>query len=244
MVLIQIDLLRVVSNNLFNMEIDVIDYGTYVIPTKWEDITLRQFSELERYYSDKEMKFDAREVLHILTNKTVDEINNLPIEFTEKLMSKLEFLEKAPEEKEPTNKIKIDGETYVINVMEHLKTGEYVAVDSAMKNDKFDYATFLAILCRKEGEVFDSKFEAELFEKRREMFEKQPITNILPIVSFFLNLYILLQTPSQVSSLLEEELNRIQRLIETSPKIGVFKKRSLNLQMKKLRKSLKSNKNT
>lgn len=226
------------------MDNNIIDYGKISIPTSWDEITLKQFSDIERYYADKEKQFDAREVLHIFTNKTIDEINELPIEITELLMSKLVFLQERPKDVKPSNKIKIDGEEYVINVMEKLKTGEYVSVDTILKGDKYDYASILAVLCRKKDEVYDSKFEAELFDSRREMFEKQPITKILPIIGFFLNLYIMLEIPTQLSLVVEEELNRIQKDIEISQRLGASKKRYLKWRMKRLRKLLKSSKST
>ena len=223
---------------------NTIDYGSWTVPTDWSQITLKMFEDIERYYSDTDKKFDAREVLHIFTNKTVDEINALPLELTEILMNKLLFLQEKPKDVEPSNKVKIDGEEYVINVMEKLKTGEYISIDTIMKGDKYDYASILAVLCRKDGEVYDSKFEAELFEKRKEMFEKQPITKILPIIGFFLNLYVTLKIPSQLYLEVEAELNRIQKHIETSVKIGVFRKHYLKWRMRKLQKLLKSNRNT
>lgn len=223
---------------------DNIDYGSWTIPSSWDEITLKQFQDIERYYDDKDKKFDAREVLHIFTNKTVDEINALPLELTEILMNKLLFLQEKPKDVEASNKVKIDGEEYIINVMEKLKTGEYVTVDIILKNDKFDYSSIFAVLCRKNGEVYDSKFEAEMFEKRKEMFEKQPITKILPIIGFFLNLYVMLRIPSQLSLEVEAELNRIQKHIETSERIGVFRKHYLKWRMRKLQKLLKSSKNT
>ena len=224
------------------MDKNIIDYGEYKIPIDWSQISLKMFQDIERYYSDKDKKFDAREVLHIFTNKSVDEINELPVEFVEILMDKLSFIQDSPKEKEPSNKIKIDGEEYIINVMEKLKTGEFIAVDSVLKDDKYDYASILAILCRKEGEIYDSKFEAELFEERREMWERQPITSILPLISFFINCYIMLETPSQVSSLVEVELNRIQKDIETLRKDGALSALSTKLlkrKLKKLKKSIK-----
>lgn len=225
------------------MDNNKIDYGKWNIPTSWDEITLKMFEDIERYYSDTDKKFDAREVLHIFTNKTVDEINALPLELTEILMNKLLFLQEKPKDVEASNKVKIDGEEYVINVMEKLKTGEYISIDTIMKGDKYDYGSILAVICRKEGEVYDSKFEAEMFEKRKEMFEKQPITKILPIIGFFLNLYVTLRIPSQLSLEVEAEINRIQKHIETSERIGVFRKRYLNWRMKRLKKLLKSSRN-
>ena len=222
-------------------EKDIIkDFGKWNVPTKWDDITLKIYQEIEKYYEEKDNQFDVRDVLHILTDKSEDEINELPAEFLDTILTHLIFLTTTPEVGEASNKIIIDGETYLINIMEKLKLGEYVAVDNVIKADKHDYASILAILCRKEGEVYDSKFEAEVFEKRKEMFEKQPVTNILPIIGFFLNLYIISEKHSQLYSLVEEGINLTQQNIDSLEKIGVSKRLSLNWQMKKLRKSLKS----
>ena len=223
-------------------EKDIIkDFGKWDVPSKWDDVTLKIYQDIERYYADKEEKqFDVRDVLHILTNRSIDEINELPSDFLDTILTHLLFLVTTPEVGEPSNKIKIDGEEYIINVMEKLKLGEYVAVDNVIKADKSDYASILAILCRKQGEVYDSKFEAETFEKRKEMFEKQPVTKILPLVGFFLNLYIVLERHSQLYSLAEEGINLTQQNIESLENLGVSKRLSLNWQMRKLRKSLKS----
>ena len=225
-------------------EEDKIDLGKWNVPTKWDEITLKQFQEISKYYGDKEDEtaFDVRDVLHIFTNKTVDEINALPMYFTNQLLEKLSFLGEKMKEEKPTNSIVIDGEKYVINVMEQLKTGEFVSVDSVIKNDPRDYISILAIICRKQGEVYDSRFEAEEFEKRVKMFGEQPITKIMPIINFFLSLYILRETHFQLYSAAEEGLNHIQQNINSSEKFGVFQRRSLNLRMKKLRKLLKSSK--
>ena len=218
------------------------DFGEWNLPTSWDEVTLEMFQKIEKYYSDKDKNFDVRDVLDIFTSHTKDEINELPIEFTEKLMNKLSFLTTQPNFGEPKPSIEIDGEKYTVNVMEKLKTGEYVAVDTVIKADQHNYAAMLAILCRKDGEIYDSKFEAEVFEDRQKLFEKQPIAKVMPIVSFFLELYAVRTIPSQLYSEVEAELNHIQKSIETSEKLGVFKRRSLNSRMKKLRKLLESNK--
>lgn len=227
-----------------NNEEIIKDFGSWNVPTKWEDISLKLYQEIERYYEGKDEKFDVRDVLNILTGKGEDEINALPAEFLDTILTHLIFLTTTPEVGEPTNKIVIDGEEYSINIMEKLKLGEYVAIDNVIKADKHDYASILAILCRKKDEIYDSKFEAEVFDKRKEMYEKQPVMNILPIISFFLDLYIMSERFSHLYSLVEEGINLIQQNIKNSEKIGVFKKLSLNSQMKKLKKSLKSIKST
>lgn len=219
---------------------NIIDYGKWSCPKSWEELDLKTFQEIERYYSDKEKDFDIRDVLHILCHRTIDEVNALPLDFSEKIVEKLEWLTKAPDYDDATNEIVIDGEKYIINYKQKLKFGEFVAADAAMKQDKYNYAAILAILCRKEGEVYDSKFENEVLPSRLEMFERQPIMNVMPTVSFFLQLYVASQKNFQLSSLVEEAIDQERKYIETLGKNGRLSPLSTKFAMKKLRKLEKS----
>ena len=219
---------------------EIIDYGQWVVPIKWEDVTLKQFQEIERFYEDKDKDFDVREVLHIFTNKGIDEINALPLEFLEEIMSKMVFLQEKPEEKKPTNTVEINGERYTIHTENKLKVGEYVGADTAMKGDKHNYAAILAILCRKDGELYDSKFENEVLEDRIRMWEGVPVTDVLPLIGFFLQLYITLQMPTLLSSKAMEAIDLTRKDIETLHQNGEISKRYMKSQMKKLRKLEKS----
>lgn len=223
-----------------NNEDIIKDFGKINVPTGWNDITLDKYQKIEKYYENKDEKFNVIDVLDILIDKDREYIEQLPAEFLETILTHLVFLATTPEVKEPSNKIKIDGEEYIINIMDKLKLGEYVAIDNVLKADNHDYASIFAIICRKEGEVYDSKFEAEKFEERKKMFLSQPVTSILPLISFFLHLFIMLEKHSQLYSLVEEGINHIQQNIDNLEKIGVSKRLSLNWQMRKLRKSLKS----
>ena len=219
---------------------NVIDFGSWLCPTSWDELTLKQFQEIEKYYSNKDKDFDIREVLHIFTNKTEDEINALPIVFTNELMNNLMFLKDKPKDYEPSNFIEIDGVRYGINVMEKLKTGEFVAIDTILKSDPHDYISIFAVLCRKDGEIYDSKFEAEVFEDRQKLFAKQPIMKIMPLIAFFFNLYIVRKTHSLLYSEVEEGLNLMEQNIESSRANGDLSELSTRRLMKKLRKLRKS----
>ncbi len=219
---------------------DKINLGIWKVPTSWEEITLKQFQDIDNYYKDREKEPDIREMLHILTNKTVDEVNQLPVEFLEIIFDKLSFMNEQPVVGEPTNKIELDGVTYQVNIMNKLKTGEYVAVDSVVKTDAANFAAILAIICRKEDEIFDSKFENEILEDRIKMFENAPITKVLPVMNFFINCYILSETPSRLYSMVEEEINLMHQNIQDSAKNGVFTKLYSKWQMRKLKKLEKS----
>lgn len=217
-----------------------IDFGSYVLPKGWDDLTLKMFQEIERYYSDKEKEFDVREVLEVFTAHSRDEIDQLPIEFVEKLLEALKWVSEPPKYDEPRPYVIIDGEKYQVNIQEKLKTGEYIAVETAIKGDAHNYAAILAILCRKQGELYDSKFENEELEKRIELFENQPMMNVMPIVAFFLNLWLVLGKHTQLYSVVKEQLDLTQKHIETLHKNGELSKRSMRSAMKKLRKLEKS----
>ena len=221
------------------MEKEIIDFKEWTVPEKWEDLSLQTFQDIERYYVDKE-NADIRDIIHILCNKTIDEVNQLPSDFLSIIMSKLSFMSEPPEVKEPSLQIEIDGEKYRVNIKEKLRTGEYIAVEMAMKADKHDLASILAILCRKDGELYDAEFEAEKLQQRREMFLKQPATKVLPIVNFFIQAYMTLEAPSQLCMVLEGELNHIQKNIKTSRNIGIGRKFFMNWRVKRLQKLLRS----
>ena len=222
------------------------DFGEWKVPQSWEDLTLGKFQELERLYEgeeDKERKFDVRDVLDLMTDRTKDEINELPIEFTDSLLRKMYWLHEQPQFGKPTNKITVDGETYTVHNENEMKFGEYVALDTAMKGDKHNYAAMLAILCRKEGEIFDAKFENEILPSRIEFWKNVSVMKVMPIVSFFLELSSMSLQVSHLSSQIQEGINHILKHIETSKRNGVFSALYTKWQMRKLKKLQKSIKN-
>lgn len=219
-----------------DIEKDIIDLGSIDVPTGWSQVTLKQYQEIERFYEDKDKQFDIREVLHIFCNRTMDEINALPAEFLETIMTHLVFLQTKPEDKEPRNWVEVNGERYTVHTENKLKVGEYIAADTAMKGDKHNYAAILAILCRKDGEVYDSRFENEVLEDRIKMWEQVPVVDVLPIVSFFLSVYVTLQMPSLLSSKVREVIDLTAQDIENLQKNGRISKRSMKSAMKKLKR--------
>ena len=220
------------------------DFGEWKVPSSWDDLTLGKFQELERLYDgDEERKFDVRDVLDLMTDRTKDEINELPIEFTDSLLRKMYWLHEQPEFGKPSNKITVDGVQYTVHNENEMKFGEYVALDTALKGDKHNYAAMLAILCRKDGEIFDAKFENEVLPSRIEFWKNVSVMKVMPIVSFFLELSSMSLQVSQLSSEIQEGINHILKHIETSKRNGVFSALYTKWQVRKLKKLQKSIKN-
>lgn len=217
---------------------EIIDYGEIHVPSSWDEITLKTYQRIEEYYETitGDTHFNVMDVLDIFIDKDKDYLMSLPSEFLDIILDKLSFLQTPMKEFEPSNKIEIDGETYMVNVRNKLKTGEYIASDTILKDDKHNYAAILAILCRKPNEIYDLKFENEIAPERIKMFEKQPITKIMPIIAFFLSLYGLSVMTSQLYSQVEAAIDLTRKSIEISAKNGEISKRSMKSAMKKLRK--------
>lgn len=222
------------------------DFGEWKVPSSWDDLTLGKFQELERLYDTEdgnERKFDVRDVLDLMTDRTKDEINELPIEFTDSLLRKMYWLHEQPDFGKPSNKITVDGVQYTVHNENEMKFGEYVALDTALKGDKHNYAAMLAILCRKDGEIFDAKFENEILPSRIEFWKNVSVMKVMPIVSFFLELSSMSLQVSQLSLEVQEGINHILKHIETSKRNGVFSALYTKWQVRKLKKLQKSIKN-
>lgn len=205
------------------------------IPTSWEEINLETFIKLQSLYADGN-KPSIQNILSILSNQSIEEVNKYPALVMEKIMEKLTYLSE-PITDVVSNKVIIDDVTYQINYLEELKFGEYVDVNMILDADKSNYAALLAILCRKENEIYNDDFIAKELPKRLEMFNKQPITKIYPTISFFLHCNNLSENNMKsYLEMLKDQANRIVTHYINSLKNGVGKRLYLNYQMMKLRR--------
>lgn len=220
------------------------DYGNITVPTSWDDITLRQFVNLMKLQeAEGKNELSIVDIMAVLTGTDKKYIYSLPSDFANTIMAHLLFLNE-PLKEEPKAEVEINGDVYKINYMEKLKFGEYTDANTIMANDKFDYGSLLAILCRKEGEKYDDDFIADHIEKRTEMWNNQPITKVYPLVCFFLTLSALSgQHLQHYMTDAEQAINQSLTHIEDSLKDGAVKKFSLSYvkarwKLKKLRKCM------
>lgn len=216
------------------------DFGSINVPDGWDKITLKKYQEIEAFYQDRDDNFNLLDVIDIMIDKDKDYIQSLPAEFLDIILEKLSFMAEPPKVEQPTNKIEIDGETYIIHFENQLRVGEYIAADTVLKSDKHNYAALMAILCRKEGEAYDSKFENEVIEDRIKMFEKQPVLKIMGLVQFFFLLSNLSSLPTLLYSNIEEAISLTQQQLKSSLQSGTISRRSMKSAMKKLKKLQKS----
>jgi hypothetical protein len=221
------------------------DMGKWSLPTRWSEVTLGQFARLEKLYKGaaSEGYIDNIDIISILSGRERDDVMALPLEFISTMQTHLVFLELEPEVGGASNVIEYEGEIYQVNYKEDLTFGEYIDADTILKKDPTNYPAILAIICRKEGEAYDSDFVANVYPKRVEMFDQMSVLKVLPVVSFFLSRWALLERCSHVYSAIKEAASLTVSNLQTSATSGLGKGlRSylLTRKFKKLQKLLDS----
>ena len=223
-----------------------IQLGQYKVAEKWEDVKLLQWQEyIKKNAESKDGEVDVISTLECFSDIPRDIIMQMPTEMFEAVIERLKWV-REDKKPEPTNKIVIDGEEYIINVMEKLKVKEYLDVNTVLESDKYNYAMLFAILCRKVNEQYDEEFIADKLSDRIEMFENIEALKAMGLIAFFLSLYIELGKHSLSSSMvqgLKAEAQELVKSIKNSLKpmdyIIPSKVRQI-LTLRKLEKSLKN----
>ena len=188
------------------------DFGKITIPTKWSEVTLKQFQELMKVYNQEDK--DILDILSIFTQKSKKELRQMPSEFIETMLVHLQFMN-TKLEVEPSSQIDIDGKIYRINYTEKLKFGEFVDVETLIKEDKYNWAAILAMLCRLEGEIYDDDFIADKLDERIKMYESLPIDRALQLINFFLKLKLRYITYSLRYLTLKEAREAAESLVQS-----------------------------
>ena len=188
---------------------------------------------------DKDDK-DILDVLEVLSGRTKSELRQMPADFIDTMMQHLQFMN-IPLNVEADSKIVINGEEYKVNYTEKLKFGEWTDAETVLKEK--DYAGVLAILARKDGEIYDDDFIANELDKRIELFNSLSITKALVLLNFFLKLKLNSILYSQKS--LENSKAAIESLVQcikSSLKDGdgnMFSTLSARIKLRRLEKQLR-----
>lgn len=215
------------------------DFGSITIPDSWDKLTLKQLDGLMKLQKEADIEdkiLSSLDVLSLFTGKDREYLLSLPAEFISSLLARLVFLN-TDIHPTPKNDIIINGERYFVNYTEKLTFGEYVDTNTIMSEQPDNHAAILAILCRKEGEVYDDSFVADKMDERMEMFGNAPAKDCMDIIAFFLTLSVnsgkcsqdyLTAAKSQIDLLLDRTRNSV--------KCGGGKRHSFLWRMKTLRK--------
>lgn len=234
------------------------DFGEITVPEKWEDVTLGVFEDYMRTVAalEGDEMPDAITIAAVFTGRTREEVGQWPIEFVDNVMARLTFIEEVPAY-EARNYIDTADGRYLVNFHDRMNAKEFVDVDTVLKSDMYSYSSLLAILCRRRSgikhdnltgqswdvsEPYTDEFANEYFDGRREWFSKRPVTEVLPLIAFFLVRFELYRTLS-LSSLEEyrDAVGRYADSIESSERftaLPLFSRKVWGIRLKRLRKRL------
>ena len=221
-----------------------IQLGKYKVAEKWEDVTLLQWQNYVRNASSKEdNSVDIISTLETFSDIPRSVINQMPTDLFESVIERLKWITEQPDQT-PSQSVEINGETYMINVMEKLKVKEYLDLNTVIENDKFNYSMIFAILCRKQGEEYDEEFIADKLPERLEMFEQMNCVDGMKLIAFFLTCWVELETRSRnslVVQAIKEDAQKLVKSIKNSLKPGICTTvlhLPLIIKLRKLEKSL------
>ena len=223
-----------------------IQLGKYKVAEKWEDVTLLQWQNYVRNASSKEdNSVDIISTLETFSDIPRSIINQMPTDLFESVIERLKWITEQPDQT-PSQSVEINGETYMINVMEKLKVKEYLDLNTVIENDRFNYSMIFAILCRKQGEEYDEEFIADKLPDRLEMFEQMNCVDGMKLIAFFLTCWVELETRSRnslVVQAIKEDAQKLVKSIRSSLKpmdyITPSRVRQI-LTLRKLEKSIKN----
>ena len=205
---------------------------------------------------DEKYTLTDKDILKIFTNFDISKYDILPVELYESIMSNFSFLIEDMPVTKPSKELYYNDIHFVINDMESLKVKEYEDADMVLRNNQYDYPSLLAILCREckgkktdhitgitylINEDYDTEFANHIFDARREMFAKMPMTKVMPLISFFLlkGLESNNHFPNYISTIAHQLKEAVESMQDSLSSIGLKKWWYLP-QMIKLRKFKKS----
>ena len=145
-----------------------------LIPTSWNDVTLREFIELSSLDFES-YKTPVEYYIHVLRVFGNDNIENIfdyikAVDLNS-IIGQMSFMNEEPS-KLDNKSVEIDGEMYFLSDnLNELTVGEYVSIESLIEqggqSSVDSIPTVLSVLLRPKNEVFDSANcvkRAELFK--------------------------------------------------------------------------------
>lgn len=187
---------------------DVID-----VPESWDDITLG-FYETWFYKAPKDRKEQIElvaEICKIDPAKLLD----YPVDVCNIILDTLAFIftETATP---PSPFIEIGGVKYTIPIAETITTGAWIDAEEVQKEKVNTLSGILAITCLPAGETYDTLKT----EERRKMFAELKVSEVLPLLSFFLHYKKGLEKRLAMFSRVTEAVNLYVNSTANFPNVG------------------------
>lgn len=173
-----------------NIEIDDVT-KTYNIPTSWDEVSVRQFTQLYRFKNENSNELlGAVNLISAISDIDTSLLLQMDIDDFKLLTTQVEFVTTE------VPKVNVDyleiGEDkyYLYTDFNKLTTGEVITLETILESSNFDVHKVMSdLLClflrKKDGDKFE-KFTTDML-KRKEMFLELPVSQVYHVFGFFLN---------------------------------------------------------
>lgn len=133
------------------------------IKSNWDEITWNEYEQIEQIISaDIPSDYKAVNLISILTNKSVDEIENLPIAQFQRLLPVLEFLKEQPKiHKHKFNYI-VNGREYIFKgQLTDISTAQYIDYRNYMNDEEKDVVKLFSCFLIPKGHDYNDGYDVE-----------------------------------------------------------------------------------
>ena len=136
---------------------------TISIKTSWDDITWKEYEQIEQIInSDIPSDYKAIHLISILTNKSTDEIEEIPVTEFRKLVTKLEFLYTQPKKRTHKMEYSINGRDYIFTgKVNDISTSQYIDYRSYIQEDNMDVVKLFSCFLVPKNHTYNDGYDIE-----------------------------------------------------------------------------------
>ena len=133
------------------------------IKSNWDEITWNEYEQIEQIISaDIPSDYKAVNLISILTNKSVDEIENLPIAQFQRLLPVLEFLKEQPKIHKHKFNYNVNGREYIFKgQLTDISTAQYIDYRNYMNDEEKDIVKLFSCFLIPKGHDYNDGYDVE-----------------------------------------------------------------------------------
>lgn len=198
------------------------------IKNSWDEVTLNEFIQLTQIIqSEIPEDYQLSNIVSVLTGRTLQEIENLPLSEYKKLTSQLEFLNTTPQRKEThSDHYEINGVTYDLKAdLSNLTTAQYIDYLNYSKEDPIDQTKILSCFLVPTNHSYNDGYSIE------KTISELGNINILDYLT--INFYLRLQSVAFTLILVDYLKNQLKTV-----KMSKSMRKTINQQIQTLSQSM------
>lgn len=190
-----------------------IDKVVIDVPETWDDITLGFYETW--FFKTPVTRLEKVELVAEICKIDPAILLNYPVGLTNLIIDTLDFVFRETTTP-PSPSIVVEDVRYTIPITEVLTTACWIDAEEVQKEKVAVLSNILAIVCLPDGETYDPHKS----EERRKMFAELKVSEVLPLLSFFLHYKKMLETRSTMFSQVREAANLYVNSTGSFPNVG------------------------